>query len=47
MFVFLTDDRIIYSGLQLAVFAGDVSLAWQISPAQSGFGLAQWEVTGM
>lgn len=47
MFVFLTDDRIIYSGLQLALFVGAISLAWQISPAQSGFCLAQWEVTGM
>lgn len=47
MFVFLTDDRIIYSGLQLALFVGAISLAWQISPTQSGFCLAQWEVTGM
>ncbi len=47
MFVFLTDDRIIYSGLQLALFVGAISLAWQISPTQSGFCLAQWEVIGM
>lgn len=35
MFVFLTDDRIIYSGLQLALFVGGISLAWQISPPLS------------
>lgn len=48
MFVFLTDDRIIYFGLQLALFVGAISLTWQISPAQSGsLASTQWEGTGM
>lgn len=48
MFVFLTDDRIIYSGLQLALFVGAISLTWQISPTQSGGpACIQWKETGM
>ena len=36
MFVLLTADSIISSGLQLGLFVSTASLAWQISPTQLG-----------